>query len=82
MRSLCEHGDARRDAPLRSAADGAVVQILTQAILLCAVGCIESLMTAEVVSGFTKARKAALTTPATRAMTVAPVAPVDESLSA
>ena len=31
-----------------------VTQILTQGALLCAVGCIESLMTAEVVSGFTK----------------------------
>ena len=33
---------------------GSATQILTQGILLCAVGCIESLMTAEVVSGFTK----------------------------
>ena len=34
--------------------DGAITQIITQGILLCAVGCIESLMTAEVVSSFTK----------------------------
>ena len=35
-------------------APGAVSTIFTQGLLLCAVGCIESLMTAEVVSGFTK----------------------------
>ena len=35
-------------------ADGAISQIITQGVLLCAVGCIESLMTSEVVSGFTK----------------------------
>ena len=34
--------------------DGAIGKVIVQGILLCAVGCIESLMTAEVVSGFTK----------------------------
>ena len=36
------------------AAPGAIGQIITQGILLCAVGCIESLMTAQVVSSYTK----------------------------
>lgn len=35
-------------------ASGAWGRVLLQAVLLCAVGCIESLMTAEVVSGFVK----------------------------
>ena len=36
------------------AAPGAIGQIITQGILLCTVGCIESLMTAQVVSSYTK----------------------------
>ena len=45
--------DPQYDMSLLSA-DGAVARIAQQGLLLCAVGSIESLMTAEVVSSFTK----------------------------
>ena len=45
--------DARYDFDALQAS-GAWGRVMLQAVLLCAVGCIESLMTAEVVSGFVK----------------------------